>query len=417
MMNEEDDLLVSVDLDLSAQSLLRASANHDLTAIKELLKTTAATVQDADTGFTPLHAAIAACEQEAVQVNGNHDHGEESEARKKELENAAEAVKLLLQSGAIWNDLDVNNETPGCIARRLGLEEIYGLIVDAGVRAELLLARLDEYQPLAEDDDGSETAEDAEDTDVVDGETTTNNNVPAPSATEDSSASNEAYLQSNLTFGETNILDTATNGVMMSWEKPIMERSAALLLPRPGLRVLNVGHGMGIIDEFIQSHSPSMHHIIEAHPDVLAKMKVDGWMEKPGVQVHEGRWQDVLPKLVTDGDQAGGEVVLDAIYFDTFAEDYKALREFFQEYVIQFLHPEGSFGFFNGMGADRQIVYDVYNKVSKSFARARAKLMSTTRSSRWISLKQDLTLNGKTSRSQICSRRGNGTGLFDLTGR
>lgn len=108
---------------------------------------------------------------------------------------------------------------------------------------------------------------------------------------------------------------------------------------------------------------PCLHHIIEAHPDVLAKMKEKGWMKKPGVVVHEGRWQDILPALVA-GDENGEEIVFDAIYFDTFAEDYKALREFFSEYVIQFLDPAGKFSFFNGIGADRQVCYDVYTKVS-----------------------------------------------------
>ena len=71
-----------------------------------------------------------------------------------------------------------------------------------------------------------------------------------------------------------------------------------------------------------------------------------------------------MPGLLEKGE------LFDAIYFDTFAEEYKALREFFTEYVIGLLDPAGgpqadggNFGFFNGMGADRQIVKDVYNKI------------------------------------------------------
>jgi protein arginine N-methyltransferase 2 len=119
---------------------------------------------------------------------------------------------------------------------------------------------------------------------------------------------------------------------------------------------------MGFIDAFFQSHSPSSHHIIEAHSDVVASMKEQGWLEKPGVVVHEGRWQDILPELVASGDD-GSEILFDAIYFDTFAENYKTLREFFSEWVVQLLDPAGAFAFFNRMGADRQICYDVYNKV------------------------------------------------------
>ena len=118
---------------------------------------------------------------------------------------------------------------------------------------------------------------------------------------------------------------------------------------------------MGIIDTLFQDKKPAVHHIIEAHPDVLAKMKQDGWYEKPGVVVHEGRWQDVLPKL----GQSQEEISFDAIFFDTFAEEYSALREFFSEGVVQFLDSNGKFGFFNGLGADRQVCYDVYQKVAE----------------------------------------------------
>jgi hypothetical protein len=145
---------------------------------------------------------------------------------------------------------------------------------------------------------------------------------------------------------------------MMDWETQIMQRHAETLIPKPGLRTMNVGHGMGIVDTAILTHDPSEHHIVEAHPQVHQRLREQGWYDKPNVHIHEGRWQDVLPKLVAQG------VVLDAIYYDTFAEDYAALREFFAEYVVQLLAPDGKFGWYNGLGADRQICYDVYTKVS-----------------------------------------------------
>ncbi len=136
-----------------------------------------------------------------------------------------------------------------------------------------------------------------------------------------------------------------------------MKRHAETLLPKPRLRAMNVGHGLGIVDTAIQSHSPAEHHIVEAHPQVLERLRQNGWYDKPGVHIHEGRWQDVLPNLVKDG------VMLDAIYYDTFAEDYAALKEFFSEWVVQLLEEDGRFGWYNGLGADRQICYDVYTKV------------------------------------------------------
>ncbi|KAJ9621700.1 Arginine N-methyltransferase 2 [Taxawa tesnikishii (nom. ined.)] len=170
------------------------------------------------------------------------------------------------------------------------------------------------------------------------------------------------YLASALTFKDDRLLDADKNGVMMAWETDIMQRSVDALIPegakgKPGPRILNVGHGMGIIDTIFQSKSPATHHIIEAHPSVLERMRKDGWFEKAGVVVHEGRWQDIVPKLVAENQ------VFDAIYFDTFAEEYKALKDFFGEYVIGLLDQSGRFGFFNGLGADRQVCYDVYTKI------------------------------------------------------
>ena len=90
----------------------------------------------------------------------------------------------------------------------------------------------------------------------------------------------------------------------------------------------------------------------------------------------------VVPKLIEQGE------LYDAIYFDTFGEDYAQLRHFFTEHVPQLLdsspspplslsdnnttttttpaaaplHPP-AFGFFNGLGADRRVCYDVYARV------------------------------------------------------
>lgn len=246
------------------------------------------------------------------------------------------------------------------------------MMVDAGVRAELLLNRLDGYEEIVEEDsdneDGQEdlqvddqnkeqeTATDGEEApQLVSAETITQ--TLKEDTTDMTEVSQNTYLQSNLTLQNDRILDDDKNGVMMAWETGIMRKSAEALLPTPGLRVLNIGHGMGIIDGIFQEQKPSAHHIVEAHPDVLANMKAKGWAEKAGVTIHEGRWQDVLPKLVEQGE------TFDAIYYDTFAESYEDFKDFFTEHVISLLESSGKWGFFNGMGADRQISYDVYQKV------------------------------------------------------
>ncbi|KAK2762850.1 Arginine N-methyltransferase 2 [Arachnomyces sp. PD_36] len=364
---------IDVNVDIGVQEILLAASQHDVSQLRKLLRSNdkvqdPVNARDPETAFTPLHAAIAACEpdaddQEKSTAETATSNGVE-ESRAQTLDAAKETVRLLLEEGAIWNDLDVKQETPGCLARRLGLTELYELMVDAGVRSEMLLNRLDDYEPLADDgDEDDETEEQAEATDdQVEKEKTpipsqVEVNEEPNSTSEGPEVSSERYLQSNLTFQSGRLLDQDQNGVMMAWESDIMARSAKNLLPAPGLRVLNIGHGMGIVDNFFQAQSPSSHHIVEAHPDVLADMKSKGWYEKPGVVVHEARWQDALSKLVEEG------VTFDAIYYDTFAESYSDFREFFSEHVIGLLDPDGKWGFFNGMGADRPISYDVYQKV------------------------------------------------------
>jgi protein arginine N-methyltransferase 2 len=311
------------------QRIISAASRHDLTALRILLKEGSANVRDPDNGTTPLHAAIASCK---LEQNGSATVSVSEEA-------AAKVVEYLLANGAIWNDLNKENETPGCVALRLHLTKLYEIMVDAGVRAELLFAKLEELESPA---GGNEVVEDT-----------------TPDSPEyDVSQDNHSYLKSSLRFQPGILLDSSDNAVMMSWENTIMTRHAETLLPTPGLRALNVGHGMGIVDTAIQAREPSQHHIIEAHPEVLAKLRENGWYDKANVTIHEGRWQDVLPKLIEHG------VVFDAIFYDTFAEAYFALKNFFSEHVPSILDSNGRLGWYNGLGADRQICYDVYTKVS-----------------------------------------------------
>lgn len=403
--------LDDIDLDTRTQEILLAASNHDLDALKPFLRVPgAASVQDSETGFTPLHAAIAACGHASPHtadnstksihgpVNGttngrSHESTETmDEDEEVDIEKAKATIKELFLSGAIWNDLDMNNETPGCLAWRLGQKELYELVVEAGVRAELLMNLMGGYEQLPDEDDDEEEEEEA-DTIIEDSAEHPTNTDPSantaplqpaqnPETSQYQDVTSEAYLASNLTFTPSKLLDASSNGVMMSWETPIMELTAKLLAPTPGLRILNIGFGMGIIDRLFAATAPAAHHIIEAHPDVLAQLQAapnsgeeresmgereednfaffgPSWLQKGAGNnvLHEGKWQDIVPKLLEE------ETVFDVIYFDTFGEDYSQLKTFFTEYVIGLLAPDGRFGFFNGLGADRRVCYDVYCRV------------------------------------------------------
>ena len=63
---------------------------------------------------------------------------------------------------------------------------------------------------------------------------------------------------------------------------------------------------------------PQAHAVIEAHPDVLAHMRSQGWDKKPNFTILSGKWQDVLAG--EEIHQFGG---FDVIYIDTFSEGYQ----------------------------------------------------------------------------------------------
>lgn len=336
-----------------AKRIISAAERHDVPALNILLKEGSANVQDptATIATSPLHAAIASCDK----AEGGNEAGDD----------AIQTVELLLQNGAIWNDLNKEDETPGCLALRLGQKKIYDIMVEAGVRAEILFAKMEALglgtDNAEEEEEEQEISEEeqpaAKKQKVSEEEAKPTQEAQNPQVLDDVSLDNHAYLKSQLRYKPGILLDESDNAVMMDWETQIMQRHAETLIPKKGLRTMNVGHGMGIVDTAILTHDPSEHHIVEAHPQVHQRLREQGWYDKPNVHIHEGRWQDVLPKLVEQG------VLLDAIYYDTFAEDYKALKEFFAEYVIQLLAKDGKFGWYNGLGADRQICYDVYTKV------------------------------------------------------
>ncbi|PNP53721.1 hypothetical protein THARTR1_05845 [Trichoderma harzianum] len=366
---------VSPECPQETRDVLYHAWGHDLSGLKKLLDDRSkASLQDPKTGETPLHAAIRACGP-ADEPSGEEDEGEDGC-----VEEAREVVSQLFFSGAIWNDVDANNETPACVAYRLGRKTLYNLCVDAGVRAEILLALMDGYEELSsggDDEDDDETMQDqdqevatdeakAQDGEVV--EAAEPLKFVPPDANE-KPVTSEEYLQSDLTYDDNKLLDSDLNGVMMAWETDIMRRSVAALIPdaQPGKRILNIGFGMGIIDGMFAELKPSKHHIIEAHPAVLKHIsspesKFGASWEKSGPEdgaykVYGGKWQEAVLQLLEQGE------LYDAIYFDTFGEDYSQLRMFFMEYVPALLDQEGRFSFFNGLGADRRVCYDVYTKV------------------------------------------------------
>jgi len=116
----------------------------------------------------------------------------------------------------------------------------------------------------------------------------------------------------------------------MGWERGIMQETVTKLCADhqkidDSLKVLNIGFGLGIIDTLFQSlrTRPSLHVIIEPHPDVLQHMRKLGWHTKPGVKILEGKWQDFI-----DSEEILAVGGFDVLYTDTFSEDYNGVGIF-----------------------------------------------------------------------------------------
>lgn len=272
-----------------SQPLLRASANGDIAEVERLLAAGAPAYSfSEDDGVSALMLA----------AGGGH----------------GAVVEKLLASGAPWNAIDRRGRCAGNHALDAGHQLIVDQLVEAAVRAELLLSaadRVEQHRRAA-----SATA----------------------AASEDESAE---YLSRSVRYDGERLLDEANDAVMMEWERPLMEAHAARLCATGG-DVLNVGFGMGIIDGLIAARAPRSHTIMEAHPAVLERIRADGWAERPGVRILGGRWQQTLPVLLAEGMQ------FDGIFFDTYGEHNSDMAEFHAA-LPRLLRPGGLYSFFNGM--------------------------------------------------------------------
>lgn len=147
---------------------------------------------------------------------------------------------------------------------------------------------------------------------------------------------NAEYLKSDLKWEDSRVMDLNTGyAVMMDWETPIMLETAQFLCHYPG-KVLNIGHGMGIIDGFISFFEPIQHFIVEGHPQVYEEQLVKkGWTQKENTHVIFSDWRDVNWNEFP---------FFDAIYIDTFQED---MEDFMINVLPKILAPGGRFSWFN----------------------------------------------------------------------
>ena len=79
------------------------------------------------------------------------------------------------------------------------------------------------------------------------------------------------FAADKITFSD----DGESYNVMMDWEAPIMKQSANFVTHGGRSQtILELGFGMGISAEYIQSYSPDLHTIIEYHPGIAERAQV-----------------------------------------------------------------------------------------------------------------------------------------------
>ncbi|KAG0214404.1 hypothetical protein BGX33_002239 [Mortierella sp. NVP41] len=351
MVKTEEVIEASAEEVAKSQALMQAVAEGKVDEVEKLLKDGANHSARAAHGRTMLHFAT--------------------------MTGSLPIVKLLLSYGHPWNLVDDDYKSVGDYAKSFNQPEIYEFLLEEGVRTELLMGLMQrklkmELLEAQEDDDdededqeekAKDKAEDKKEEEKKDTkESTSEQKDQEEPATKKQKVEtlpevpNAEYLAQPLQYTEDGdrLLDAEKNGVMMGWELPLMVRHAEVISPSEGLRVLNVGFGLGLIDMELQKYSPSEHTIIEAHPDVYAQMIKQGWDKKPGVKILFGRWQDVVDQLE----------VYDGIFFDTFGEFYEDLRAF-HEIVPNHLEEGGIYSYFNGLGATNEFFHAVYNRISE----------------------------------------------------
>ena len=126
-----------------------------------------------------------------------------------------------------------------------------------------------------------------------------------------------AFKDNTLTFEDTKIVDTSKDTeVMMSWEAPIMEKSAEYICQSKG-DVLEIGFGMGICSDYIQAQNVNSHTIVEIHPQIIERLKT--WASgKSNVTIVEGDWSSV-----------NGLGTYDGIFIDTYGdENWRRFKDF-----------------------------------------------------------------------------------------
>ena len=173
---------------------------------------------------------------------------------------------------------------------------------------------------------------------------------------------NMVYIEKQLVFEASKIFfsdatsPTGEKAVMMDWEDPIMYACAKYVAENGG-NVLEIGYGMGIAANYIQSFSPKSHTVVEIHPEIASQARQ--WAKRgDGITVLEGDWFNLKKEIEANAPY-------DGIFYDAYGdENEKTIVDF----CISILNKGGRFTLWNPLPqpftnqkkvAEEQLTYDI----------------------------------------------------------
>lgn len=164
----------------------------------------------------------------------------------------------------------------------------------------------------------------------------------------------QEYLNNDINIKDGVLYSSSPNivvDIMSTDEDLIMEESANILCQNKDT-VLNIGFGLGVIDNYIKKHAPKEHHIIEIHPKVY-DLAVQQGFDKTA-KLYLGDWQDIIQKFILE------EKKFDAIYFDTYTFNRdKKQWAMFGKIVDKILNPNGIFAYYNNNASKIEKIEDI----------------------------------------------------------
>lgn len=167
----------------------------------------------------------------------------------------AQIVSELLISGAPYNAVDKTGKCAGNYAIDHSHSRIVDALIDAGVTAELLFARIAARREMKQKQSNSTSVKPLDQTCG----NSSKENKHRSGAQQNKNPDDQKYFKQGVRYTRDGqkLLDDAQDAVMMEWERPLMEAHAKIMIPDNAapqtMDVLNIGFGMGIIDGYVRT--------------------------------------------------------------------------------------------------------------------------------------------------------------------